>query len=65
LKREEWKSRYGFILAAIGSAVGLGSLWRFPYVTYENGGGTFLLMYFFALLTAGIPIFDIRIHGWP
>ena len=56
MKREEWKSRYGFILAAIGSAVGLGGLWRFPYVTYENGGGTFLLMYFFALFTAGIPI---------
>ena len=56
MKREEWKSRYGFILAAIGSAVGLGSLWRFPYVTYENGGGTFLIMYFFALFTAGIPI---------
>lgn len=56
MEREEWKSRYGFILAAIGSAVGLGSLWRFPYVTYENGGGTFLIMYFFALLTAGIPI---------
>lgn len=56
MEREEWKSRYGFILAAIGSAVGLGSLWRFPYVTYDNGGGTFLIMYFFALLTAGIPI---------
>jgi NSS family neurotransmitter:Na+ symporter len=56
LKREEWKSRYGFVLAAIGSAVGLGSLWRFPYVTYDNGGGTFLIMYFFALFTAGIPI---------
>lgn len=56
MKREEWKSRYGFVLAAIGSAVGLGSLWRFPYVTYDNGGGTFLIMYFFALFTAGIPI---------
>ncbi len=55
-KREEWGSRTGFLLAAIGSAVGLGNIWRFPYVAYENGGGAFLIPYFFALLTAGIPI---------
>ncbi|TCS83091.1 sodium-dependent transporter [Tepidibacillus fermentans] len=55
-KREEWGSRAGFLLAAIGSAVGLGNIWRFPYVAYENGGGAFLIPYFFALLTAGIPI---------
>lgn len=44
-----------FILAAIGSAVGLGNIWRFPAVAYENGGGSFLLPYLIALLTAGIP----------
>ncbi|MFT9486208.1 MAG: sodium-dependent transporter [Tepidibacillus sp.] len=55
-KREQWGSRAGFILAAIGSAVGLGNIWRFPYVAYANGGGAFLIPYFFALLTAGIPI---------
>ena len=55
-KREEWGSRAGFLLAAIGSAVGLGNIWRFPYVVYDNGGGAFLIPYFFALLTAGIPI---------
>ena len=44
-----------FILAAIGSAVGLGNIWRFPYVAYENGGGAFLIPYLVALLTAGIP----------
>ncbi|NBI28357.1 sodium-dependent transporter [Chengkuizengella marina] len=54
--REQWGSRVGFILAAIGSAIGLGNIWRFPYVAYENGGGAFLIPYFFALLTAGIPI---------
>ncbi|MGL4874384.1 MAG: sodium-dependent transporter [Clostridium sp.] len=54
--REEWGSKVGFILAAIGSAVGLGNIWRFPYVAYENGGGAFLIPYFFAIFTAGIPL---------
>ena len=49
-------TRAGFIMAAIGSAVGLGNIWRFPAVAYENGGGAFFLPYLFALLTAGIPI---------
>ncbi|ADL13226.1 sodium-dependent transporter [Acetohalobium arabaticum] len=52
----QWGSRIGFILAAIGSAVGLGNIWRFSYMAYDNGGGAFLIPYFFALLTAGIPI---------
>ena len=54
--RENWGSRAGFIMAAIGSAVGLGNIWRFPYTTYANGGGAFLIPYFVALFTAGIPI---------
>ncbi len=54
--RENWGTRVGFILAAIGSAVGLGNIWRFPYLTYSNGGGAFLIPYFVALFTAGIPI---------
>ncbi|WLD92699.1 sodium-dependent transporter [Alkalihalobacillus sp. AL-G] len=54
--RAQWGTRAGFILAAVGSAVGLGNIWRFPYVAYENGGGAFFLPYLFALLTAGIPI---------
>ncbi|WP_019179322.1 sodium-dependent transporter [Microbacterium yannicii] len=54
--REEWTGQVGFILAAIGSAVGLGNIWRFPGVAYENGGGAFLIPYLVALLTAGIPI---------
>lgn len=54
--RPQWGSRAGFILAAAGSAIGLGNIWRFPATAYENGGGAFFLPYLFALLTAGIPI---------
>ncbi len=54
--RERWDNRTAFVLAAIGSAVGLGNVWRFPYVCYQNGGGAFLIPYFVALFTAGIPI---------
>ena len=53
--REQWGSRAGFILAAVGSAIGLGNIWRFPYMAYENGGGAFFIPYVFALITAGIP----------
>ena len=55
-QRSQWGTRAGFIMAAVGSAVGLGNIWRFPYVAYENGGGAFFIPYLFALLTAGIPI---------
>lgn len=55
-KREVWSGRTVFILAAIGSAVGLGNIWRFPYVAYSNGGGSFIVPYLIALLTAGIPL---------
>lgn len=54
--REQWGTRAGFILAAVGSAIGLGNIWRFPYVAYDNGGGAFLIPYLIALLTAGIPL---------
>jgi sodium-dependent transporter len=62
-KREIFNSRNFFILAAIGSAVGLGNIWRFPYVAYSNGGGAFILPYLIALLSAGIPLlfFDYAI----
>jgi NSS family neurotransmitter:Na+ symporter len=54
--RETWGTRAGFILAAAGSAIGLGNIWRFPGEAYQFGGGAFLLPYLFAILTAGIPL---------
>lgn len=54
--REQWTGQATFIIAAIGSAVGLGNIWRFPGVAYDNGGGAFLIPYLVALLTAGVPI---------
>lgn len=54
--RETWNSRAAFIVAAISSAVGLGNIWRFPGVAYENGGGAFLVPYLIAFATAGLPI---------
>ncbi len=55
-QRGDWSSRQAFILAAIGSAIGLGNIWRFPFKCYENGGGAFLVAYIIAMLTAGIPL---------
>lgn len=55
-KREQWGSRLGFILAAMGSAVGLGNIWRFSYVVGENGGAAFLLIYLLCVTLIGMPI---------
>ncbi|MDX1635620.1 MAG: sodium-dependent transporter [Marinobacter sp.] len=55
-KRAEWSSRMAFILAATGSAVGLGNIWKFPYVTGENGGGAFVLVYLVCIAAVGLPI---------
>jgi NSS family neurotransmitter:Na+ symporter len=54
--RAHWGSRTGFILAAAGSAVGLGNIWKFPYITGENGGGLFVLIYLFCIALVGLPI---------
>ena len=54
--REQWSGQVGFLLAAIGSAIGLGNIWRFPGVAYSNGGGAFMVPYIIALICVGIPV---------
>ncbi|HEX5637764.1 MAG TPA: sodium-dependent transporter, partial [Gammaproteobacteria bacterium] len=52
----QWSNRLAFILAATGSAVGLGNIWKFPYITGMNGGGAFVLVYLLCILCIGIPL---------
>lgn len=54
--RSQWSSRFAFILAATGSAVGLGNIWKFPYITGEYGGGAFVLVYLVCIMLLGIPM---------
>ena len=55
-KRGFWGSRMGFVLAASGSAIGLGNVWKFPYIVGENGGGAFVLIYLVCIFVVGLPI---------
>ena len=55
-KRDSFGSKIGAVLVAAGSAIGLGSIWRFPYMTGENGGGAFLIVYLLSVLIVGIPV---------
>ena len=55
-KRSRWGSSLGFILAASGSAVGVGNLWKFPYIPWENNGGAFVLIYLLCVPLIGLPI---------
>jgi len=55
-KREHWSSGLGFVFAAAGSAVGLGNIWKFPYIAGQNGGGAFVLIYLLCILLVGMPV---------
>ncbi|XP_046546542.1 sodium- and chloride-dependent betaine transporter-like [Haliotis rubra] len=58
--REEWSRKREYILSLLGYAVGLGSLWRFPYLCNRNGGGAFLIPYFAGILTCSVPLFFLE-----
>ena len=61
MEREEWSSTLGFILASIGSAVGIGNIWRFPYIVGANGGGAFLVPYLIAIFLFGLPLMVLEL----
>ncbi len=54
-QRGQWSSKIGFIFAAAGSAIGLGNIWRFPYIVGENGGAAFVLIYIIFVIIIGLP----------
>ena len=61
MQRENFKSRTGFLLVSAGCAIGIGNVWRFPYVTGENGGGLFVLFYLAFLVLMGIPVLTMEL----
>jgi NSS family neurotransmitter:Na+ symporter len=65
-KHENWSSRFTFLMAAVGAAVGLGNIWKFPYVTGQNGGSAFVLVYLLAVAFVALPILiaEIAIGRW-
>ena len=56
MKRESFRSRLGFLLVSAGCAIGIGNVWRFPYIAGKNGGGYFVLFYLLCLLVMGVPV---------
>ena len=61
MKRERFQSRLGFLLVSAGCAVGIGNVWKFPYVTGENGGGVFVLFYLLFLVIMGVPVLTMEL----
>ena len=61
MQRESFGSRLGFLLVSAGCAIGIGNVWRFPYITGKNGGGYFVLFYLVCLLLLGVPVMTMEL----
>ena len=61
MKRESFKSRLGFLLVSAGCAIGIGNVWRFPFVAGQNGGGLFVLLYLVFLVITGLPVLTMEL----
>ena len=61
MQRENFGSRLGFLLTSAGCAIGIGNVWKFPYITGQNGGGVFVLFYFLFLLIMGVPVLTMEL----
>ena len=60
MERETFQSRLGFLLLSAGCAIGIGNVWRFPYITGKYGGGVFVLLYIFFLVLVGVPVMTME-----
>ena len=61
MQRESFRSRLGFLLVSAGCAIGIGNVWRFPYVAGQYGGGLFVLIYLICLLVMGVPVLTMEL----
>ena len=61
MERENFRSRLGFLLVSAGCAIGIGNVWKFPYVTGANGGGVFVLFYLLFLIIMGVPVLTMEL----
>ena len=60
MERESFKSRLGFLLVSAGCAIGIGNVWRFPFIVGQNGGGIFVLIYLIMLVIMGLPVLTME-----
>ena len=61
MERESFKSRLGFLLVSAGCAIGIGNVWRFPFIVGQNGGGIFVLIYLLMLVIMGLPVLTMEL----
>ena len=62
MERESFKSRLGFLLVSAGCAIGIGNVWRFPFIVGQNGGGIFVLIYLLMLVIMGLPVLTMELR---